>query len=149
MEDQFQDSLSIQEKFESNIRCFSLFFKDERLESKYQIYKRDYLQVSCMFKFGLCALIFILAFRRIELLIFTLNDVESIASDHSFEYMQTALLIATFAFEGIVICVDCLKILRGCILMIYMFFTIFYSSYEYLPEKPAAVPMYFFIMIKI
>jgi len=144
MEDQIEESTDIKEKFEKSIHWVTLIFHDSQIEAKYRKHKSETLVITPVFKFGLVALVFILICRRLELLFFTIFHLESIAPSPQSEYIQTSITGATLILESLFLCFDCLKWFKGFVLMVYMFFTVYYSSIMYLPSKPSAVPMHFF-----
>lgn len=130
----------IQEKFESEAFPIWLYFKDEKLEEKYQINKAETLKESKYFKISAAAILIILAARRIELLVFNIIKIQSISGNVEVEYIQTALMIAAYSIELLVACVDKFKKAKGIFIMLYMFFVAVFSSYYYI-SVPCTVPM--------
>lgn len=139
---QMKENLALHEKFEKTIAWPSLVFSEPNLEKQYHEKRLDSFKLSFAFKFGLVAIMTILAFRRIELLIFTASDVEAMSTTPTAEYIQTAAMLAVTILEVTFYFVSLLNKFKGFFVMVYIFFIICYSSRVYISEKPSTVPVY-------
>ena len=128
-------------KYEESVSWLTLRFNNPQLENKYQARRTGPMVLTASFKFSTALLLVILVARRIELLILGLAEVSTISSNLAGEYLQTGLLVLALFLEVLCYCVKGLNILRGFAVIVYIFFTICYSSTYYLTEKPGSVPM--------
>ena len=135
------EDLANKEKFEISITWPSLKFKDDTFEKNYHTKRLETIKMSLPFRIGIVSLGFILVFRRIELLIFTLQEVEAISVNPTNEWIQSSLLVLSFVLEIAFSCVEALNFLKGLVAMSYIFFVVAFSSSAYVSTKPCSVPM--------
>jgi len=134
-------------KFDKTIDQFTLQFKEDCLEKKYHEKKMSALKLSKVFKIGISMLLFVVIFRRVELLIFSLQNIASIGGDPQNEYIQTGLLVAALLLEALFAYIEMLNKFKGLIVMLYIFFMVCFSSFSYVATKPCSVPMYHFQLL--
>lgn len=131
-----------QDHFEDSIFPVTLQFKDADIEARYNVKKAQALALSKQFKWGGLVFFAVVVFRRIELLVFAIANIESITTNVNVEYLQTSLLAATIFVEVLMATIPVLKKLKGYCAMVYIFFMVCHTSFYYLPSKPSSVPVY-------
>jgi len=141
----FEELTPPHELFVKAIRWPRLNFHDNLIEEKYRAYGPNAFIFPNFCKFSIIIFMLILIFRRIELLIFTNQNIRSLSDSVLAEYILTGtlgvVLIAEFAFTYFGI-----HNLKGSLMLPYCFFVSSYSSYSYGDVFPGVVPLYFFIV---
>eukprot|EP00830_Metopus_es_P004999 TRINITY_DN14607_c0_g1_i1.p1 TRINITY_DN14607_c0_g1~~TRINITY_DN14607_c0_g1_i1.p1 ORF type:complete len:159 (-),score=13.90 TRINITY_DN14607_c0_g1_i1:34-510(-) len=129
------------DKFNLTINGLTLAFKEDEVERKYQSIRTNLVILNPALKWALIVLGLILVCRRAELLILNVFDVDSISSSISDELVQFCLMIVAGLIELLCICVNSFKVCKSFFAVLFVFFTVIFSSSKYVANIPSSVPI--------
>ena len=123
-----QKDFSKEAKFMKNLKKYTITFRNPKLEDKYRKTCLNRSLVNDPFKFLLMILIALVAFRRIEAVIFTCLKIEAYVGPQHVEKLNVILLFITAFSEALVYVMDQLHKCRGFFFMVYIYFSSTYAS---------------------
>ncbi len=126
---------------DKNITLLTLSFRNPKMEQKYSERRIDTLVPVLSFRVLSTILLLLIVARKIELLVFSLYDVSSGASIVARESLNVGLMLLACLLEAGIYFIQSLRIIRGAIGMLYIFFTIAYFSAAVSDRELVSVPM--------
>jgi hypothetical protein len=127
--------------FKVEINRLTLRFKDQEQENNYTAYKIHVKETPLWFKCLMWSLITIIALRRMQLLLYSLLGVPSIAGEPAVEIITVTVLLCASVFEFICWMCNSVAYLKGAGILLSSFFMISYNSHIYFPTKPGIIPL--------